>query len=575
MGNGSKSKAVHDAYLNLGMALRQAMQFQEAKSVLRRAAAQYPNSPAIHLALGLVALDLNRPRRAVREFESVRKVAPHLDREMKASVHLGLGTAYRVMKKHRRASSMFQKAIALGNDSPEVWFALIDSLVQQHRWEDVFEATDRASQRIPGDWQILGFRAEAARELGSLQDSLDTYNHAIEKSGDYHLHLGRAETLRLMNRVDEAISLLAPLADRIPGQASILLKQAELLCEARRLDEALPMFDRAAEMEPARSPAIRTLKAEILIREGRIGEAKQLLDQTITDTPGLAQARVFRALAYQEQGFFAEALADLDTAFQLGFEQTEFLVWRHGELQRLLGEYESAIQTLDEVLRSNPGNYFALASRGDCLRQMGQHLQAIEDFGRALDLSPGNPWILGRRGQAYLLLGQYDEAREDLSRAYEADPSLVWILSIRGELHMQCGRYDEARHDFHVATQADPTNDWYHYLQGLALKGMGDTSGAEESFLTAISLAEQYRHEHPSYHQNNFDFALYHLVVGRSGEAVALYRQFGSVPMNHHLLKEADAELSFLQTLFPGLRGVEEARHELQVLLSGHSSALI
>ena len=53
---------------------------------------------------------------------------------------------------------------------------------------------------------------------------------------------------------------------------------------------------------------------------------------------------------------------------------------------------------------------------------MERYDEALADFSRAIELDPGNAWAIASRGETYRLMGRYDEALADFNRAIELDP---------------------------------------------------------------------------------------------------------------------------------------------------------
>ena len=109
-------------------------------------------------------------------------------------------------------------------------------------------------------------------------------------------------------------------------------------------------------------------------------------------------------------------------------------------------------------------------------------------WSRMIDLQPG-AIVYKERGIYYYSVGKYSAAINDFSTALKIAPKawhpyLYNLLAYRGESLRSTGRYAEAIQDFTAAIVCRPLPAYYH-LRGLALKGLGRSSEAEEDFRRA------------------------------------------------------------------------------------------
>jgi len=125
-----------------------------------------------------------------------------------------------------------------------------------------------------------------------------------------------------------------------------------------------------------------------LINEGRIDEARPVVDQLFARTPRLESVRYLRALILMNDG----KVSDAEAIFQdlaLHWRATPTLLTNLAACQMREGRYEEGLATLDRATRY-------------------------------LTLTPG---MRNNRGLALKFLGRFDEARREFERAVAADPS--------------------------------------------------------------------------------------------------------------------------------------------------------
>jgi len=105
---------------------------------------------------------------------------------------------------------------------------------------------------------------------------------------------GRAETLRELRRLDEALAAYDATVQEFPRNAFARNGRAETLRELRRLDEALAAYDATVQEFP-RNVVARNGRAETLRELDRLDEALAAYDATVQEFPGNVVARNGRA----------------------------------------------------------------------------------------------------------------------------------------------------------------------------------------------------------------------------------------------------------------------------------------
>lgn len=89
------------------------------------------------------------------------------------------------------------------------------------------------------------------------------------------------------------------------------------------------------------------------------------------------------------------------------------------------GNYEAAIQDLNQIMNLAPGRRDIFAFRGDVFFKLGRYMEAKNDYAKALREDPQDPRLYHKRGLAYLELDYYSTARRDFERAVSLDPTFA------------------------------------------------------------------------------------------------------------------------------------------------------
>lgn len=81
------------------------------------------------------------------------------------------------------------------------------------------------------------------------------------------------------------------------------------------------------------------------------------------------------------------------------------------------------IAQLEELVKTDPGNYQAWKSMGNSLFDIGEHARAVEAYRKALAIDGSDPNVWTDMGIMYRQLSQYDKALEAFEKAAEIGPN--------------------------------------------------------------------------------------------------------------------------------------------------------
>ncbi len=152
------------------------------------------------------------------------------------------------------------------------------------------------------------------------------------------------------------------------------------------------------------------------------------------------------------------------------------------------GEYERAIQDLDEAIRLDPQYAFAYNNRGIAYRLLGQYNRAIQDYDEAIRLDPQYADAYYNRGVAYYNLGQYERAIQDWDEAIRLDPQYALAYNNRGIAYANLGQYEREIEDYDEAIRLDPQFALAYYNRGIAYGDLGQQKLADDDFAKAKEL---------------------------------------------------------------------------------------
>lgn len=172
----------------------------------------------------------------------------------------------------------------------------------------------------------------------------------------------------------EAWSLLRDARQRAPSHYGLLMAEAYLLINDRRLDEAIASWTRAMQLRPS-AAAPHCYIGSNLHNAGRYQEARPYHERAV-------------ALAPNNGGFLYDA----------------------GNNYRRLGDLQNAIAMFDRA-RLILGEQNAIQhNRASCLQAMDRHAEAVEEWTSLLRREPNWDWPLEGKARSLHRLGRAEEA---------------------------------------------------------------------------------------------------------------------------------------------------------------------
>lgn len=326
--------------------------------------------------------------------------------------------------------------------------------------------------RVDADqWPARANRGGCLAELGRLEDAVQDYRVAVEQAAEIPaLRCEYADTLRALGRHDEAMAQIDAARQLDPDSTDLLVLRARTCFAAERWsdaisdytlaiagaeDPAMALYERSAaylacgqleaaekdlqtvtELHPEAAEALRVgwYANEIrrLIGKDEIQEALAMCGQFQFDCAAHPSAFWLRATAHWYAGEHVEALEQINLCLELCPDESRSPRLTRGKIYAEMGEWQLALQDLDEVLEeleqseADPGQVAScLQSRALALAGMNRTAESDRDFAKALRLAPHNAWTYFHQGMTLAERGQTENARRCFERALkESCPAL-------------------------------------------------------------------------------------------------------------------------------------------------------
>ena len=309
--------------------------------------------------------------------------------------------------------------------------------------------------------QALTFLAESVRRNPDSVLLRTSYSRQLVDAGDYARALEQFRGLHRLTPEDSEITfgyaMLAtqqehwdearPLWQALRGnpdrrdEASYYLAQVE---EQNGNDDLAIGLFRSVEGTELKVDAIMRM-SQILARTGRLGAAREALQQARIANPGRAtDLYIAETQIVQKYGLPDEALALYETAIS-AYPDNPDLLYNRGLFVVELGDFAWMERDLLRLLEQDPDHADALNALGYTLADRNERLdEAFAYVARALKLRPDSPAILDSMGWVLYRQGDLAQAAGYLRRALELNQDDE-IAAHLGEVLWMSGQHADAR----------------------------------------------------------------------------------------------------------------------------------
>jgi tetratricopeptide (TPR) repeat protein len=219
-------------------------------------------------------------------------------------------------------------------------------------------------------------------------------------------------------------------------------------------------------------------RCERLMREGKIDEARPLLEQVTESDPRFYPAHLMLGYLFLRQGKLPLAEQATRRAYQLE-PNDPAIDCQLGQIEMMQGKYDSAIELLIRAVRlqketGEPPEAKYHATLADALTRNGQAAHAVDQLNLALDANRRETLALAPMfsPQAQLVLAKVLVARGETSDAARLFAEAAEQLPDEAEAHYQAarayyvqGKFAEAASLIEKAVELDPANAEYVQLR--------------------------------------------------------------------------------------------------------------
>jgi len=469
-------------HFNKGMEFYKAKHYDAAIDELEAARKLAPEDDTILNWIGWIDLSQGKYSEARGPLERAVKIKPG-----SVDYHLNLGNVYDGLKMYPDAVHEFEIITKLKPLSADAYYNLGSVYYKMQRSADAITNYRKATQLKPGDaynWNGLGY---VYQSTGRYSDAMAAYEQATR------IQPNRVESATFFLNYSLAALAAAVKSRSLPGQIAKSRADADY-------EHARSALVQAVKLKPD-DYEIRETYAETLYDVGKYADsipeflkASQLSGKPYDPYYNLG-------LAYEKLGKYADAAAAYKHAVELASPDSHFALFRLGEMQFKLAQYDDAAKSFTEMTKAEPDNLNAWINLASALHYKGDAEAETTILEEAVTKHTGDANKMARLRCAlayrYYIKGvdptgpdpeSLTHASEQYNEALKLSPSMPEALNGLGLIALRSNNVDEALHRFKQATIAKPTfADAFNNL-GVAYKQKGDKAQARLNYTRALQI---------------------------------------------------------------------------------------
>jgi len=421
----------------------------------------------------------------------------------------------------------YRRLLEHNPDDIKVYYLLALAYVRESRFEDALGVVAEARQRDPSSGLPDYYVGRVYKAQGENNRALDAFRTATRKEPMLEAAwLDQADLYEQWGREEKAREVYETVLSRVnPDSAMAHDRLIQIYLKEGDLDQVLAHLDAMLLANP-RNPSLLYRQAVVLSELKRLDEAIQALTRVLALYPSDIRSMEFLGGLYEQ----AERPEDARTTYQqiLELEPDYYKAHMHmGYLSDRLGDeagLERAVQAVAAYLDENPEDATPYRFVGWGHMQAGNYPAAVEVLERAVALEPDNVELHFSLGAAHYEAKNPEQVESEMRWVLERSPEHASALNFLGYFYAERGeRLDEAVKLIQKALKLRPDDGffidslaWAYYQQGRlaeALKlqkeavakapqedgtlydhlgtihlGLGHTESAREAWLSALRL---------------------------------------------------------------------------------------
>ncbi len=398
-----------------------------------------------------------------------------------------LSQVYLATQQYKQALILLERHQRALIDNIDSALVLGDLFIRQNRAFKAERLLRSLNERYPNNAQLQLFEIKLMAARGKQREALEILekNKAQNSQNTAYLFTYALMYLHSQNYA-KALEGAELLADILPDEAEVFNLKAGILIRQGKLDEAKANIERALEIKPTLFPAKFNLAATES-RLGNIERSNELVEELLVLSPKHVESLLLKAFNLSKSG-------KRDQAKQIYLDilvlNAENIAARERLLQIYQAErdYETALYHVDRLLKDNFDNPDYLLNKASFQLAMRNQKDAQKTLNIVQNFITNDAPRLVRYSNLQVQLNHPQQALDALANAQKAAPDNTFIALSRVRLLIQLKRLDEANTILNNLSESQSNNPNYWYSLGEFLAASNDSEKAVDAFKKALSI---------------------------------------------------------------------------------------
>ena len=229
------------------------------------------------------------------------------------------------------------------------------------------------------------------------------------------------------------------------------------------------------------------LKTELLIFDGNLDEAFDILDSFQELEPNNQEIYIQKATIYSKKNKHTEAIKYLEQSLIFCDEPLD--IWSLlGIEYMMLDDYVNAKKYFEYHIDNDIEDHQALYNILYCYDQLKEYKNSIILLNSILEVNPYNEIAWFELGKQYLNIENKEEALSSFDFAIISEEHFVGAYIEKGKVLEILGKIDEAIKNYKIALQLEDASSYLYYKIGLCYEKIKNNKAAVKYFKNAINL---------------------------------------------------------------------------------------
>ena len=440
------------------------------------------SQPMLLYISGLTNFFNNNMESAAKDFNAYLQREPE---DLQAV--LMLSQVYTATQQDKQALSLLERHENALMEDPDSALLLGDLFIRQNKAFKAERLLKNLEYKYPNENKLQLFKIKLMAARGKQEEALSVLEKNLPTHKDNAAFLFTYSLMNLQaqqfNKALKGTDLLSAL---FPDEAEVFNLKAGILIRQGRLDEAKINIEKALAQNPTLFPAKFNLAATES-RLGNVDKSNQLVEELLALSPQHIETLMLKAFNLTKARSLEEAKQIYLDILTLNPSNTGARE-RVSSLYQQQGDTKNALYHLDLLIKDDFDNADYL------LRKTALQLQAGERTDAEKTLSIVRNFINDDAGRLIVYaeqartIGKNDNALNAMARANEVASTSSYVTLRYVSLLLDLQKNDKAQSLLTTIPKSEQQNPVYHFLKGRLAANKGDSESAIKDFTKALEV---------------------------------------------------------------------------------------